>query len=278
MQVKSIGAVAAFWALAGPSVAVAQSFEAFAAKTGYEIVVPAFTDQEVTKLLDTLDRLLAGDTDAGKWPAHAGDVLWQFARRLQTGRLSPELENRVVRHLEGIGRARPGNAAIVDPALRMVRELTVGKIAPDIVGADLDGVKFKLSDHRNQVVALVFSAEWCAICRAQAPYERFLLERFKNWPFALLGVEIGSSREALRQDKAARQLNYRAWWDEPARDEERGPIARAWHVVGWPAIYLIDGDGVIRFVDLRYEDLLKGVRQLLDEQVDRDVRERAKRR
>jgi hypothetical protein len=36
-------------------------------------------------------------------------------------------------------------------------------------------------------------------------------------------------------------------------------------VTGWPTVYVIDPAGVIRFVDLRQEDLLKGVRQLLTE-------------
>jgi hypothetical protein len=43
-------------------------------------------------------------------------------------------------------------------------------------------------------------------------------------------------------------------------------------VVGWPASYVIDGDGIIRFVDLRDEDLLKAVRQLTDAQLDREAR------
>jgi hypothetical protein len=38
-------------------------------------------------------------------------------------------------------------------------------------------------------------------------------------------------------------------------------------VGGYPSIYVLDGDGVIRFVDLRYEDLLKAVRQLVNEDV-----------
>lgn len=271
VQVRSLGVILA-GAIAAPSVVHAQSFEAFAPKSAYQLVVPVFTSDEVTALLGTLDRVLAAESNPSKWPAHAEDALWQFARRLQAGRLAPALEARVVRHLEGIGRATPEAQRIVQPVLRMVRELTVGKVAPDIVGTDLDGVQFKLSDFRGQVVALVFSAEWCAICRAQAPYERFLVERYRNFPFALLGVETGSSIEAMRRDKAARKLEYRSWWDVPGPGETMGPIAAAWNVVGWPAVYLIDGDGVIRFVDLRSEDLLKGVRQVLDEQLDRNDR------
>ena len=124
----------------------------------------------------------------------------------------------------------------------------------------------------DKVVVLVFSADWCAICKTQAPYERFLLERYDKWPFALLGVETGNSREAARLAQSAGAGAHRSWWDASAAGETSGPIAGAWNVTGWPASYVIDGDGVIRFVDLRDEDLLKAVRQLVDAQVDRDAK------
>ena len=38
--------------------------------------------------------------------------------------------------------------------------LVVGKVAPDIVGKDLDGVEFKLSDYRGKVVFLDFWGNW----------------------------------------------------------------------------------------------------------------------
>lgn len=41
-----------------------------------------------------------------------------------------------------------------------LRNLRVGKTAPDIAGEDLDGVKFKLSDYRGKVVVLSFWGDW----------------------------------------------------------------------------------------------------------------------
>jgi hypothetical protein len=38
--------------------------------------------------------------------------------------------------------------------------LPVGRAAPEIAGADLDGVPLKLSDFRGQVVVLDFWATW----------------------------------------------------------------------------------------------------------------------
>ena len=41
-----------------------------------------------------------------------------------------------------------------------LRNLRVGKTAPDIDGEDLDGVKFKLSDYKGKVVVLDFWGDW----------------------------------------------------------------------------------------------------------------------
>lgn len=257
-------------ALAGAP-AGAQSFAAFGFARPADLVVPAFGDSELTELIGTLDRLLSSDGGPASGSDRSADALWQFARRMQTGRLSSSQEAQVLEHLDRIAAERPEAAATVAAPRRMIVDLTVGKTAPEIAGTDLDGQAFKLSDYRHKVVVLVFSAEWCAICRTQAPYERFLLDRYDRWPFALLGVETGSSREATRQAQAAGSLSHRSWWDVPRAGEAGGPIASAWNVVGWPATYVIDGDGVIRFVDLRDEDLLRAVRQLVEQQVSRDA-------
>ncbi|OHE82333.1 MAG: hypothetical protein A2107_12325 [Verrucomicrobia bacterium GWF2_62_7] len=93
-------------------------------------------------------------------------------------------------------------------------------------------------------------------------------ELYANWPFAILGVDSGA-RESLKRNKTEHGLTYRSWWDPPGDGEDRGTIASTWNVLGWPTTYVLDAAGVIRFVDLRDEDLLKGVRQLLNEHMNR---------
>lgn len=44
--------------------------------------------------------------------------------------------------------------------LFVIENLTVGSQAPEIAGSDLDGVDFKLSDYRGQVVLLNFWGDW----------------------------------------------------------------------------------------------------------------------
>jgi peroxiredoxin len=244
--------------------AAQQQIAGFGPRPVYDLVVPPISDAELTRLVATLDSLLAVKKEPTAWMADATYTLWDFARHLQAARLTPAQEARVLRHLDVIARAHPQSPGIVDRARHMVTSLTVGKTAPDIVGTDLDGVRFKLSDYRGKVVLLVFSGEWCGICRSQYPYERLLLELYKGWPFEILGVESGNDAATAKKSNDEQGLLFRAWWNGEARAD--GTIASTWNVVGWPAAYLLDAQGVIRFVDLRDENLLKGVRQLLLEQ------------
>ena len=58
------------------------------------------------------------------------------------------------------------------------------------------------------------------------------------------------------------QITWRSWWDGGTTE---GPIATRWNVTGWPTIYVLDDRGVIRFRNVRGEELDKAVEALLKE-------------
>ncbi len=49
---------------------------------------------------------------------------------------------------------------IAEKALFRIRHLSIGRVAPEIVGEDLFGKTFKLSEHRGKVVVLSFWGHW----------------------------------------------------------------------------------------------------------------------
>lgn len=244
----------------------AQAPESFGAGPSYGIEVPAFTDAEIGRLLNALDAKLALRKDLPTWSREAQSTLAEFGRRLQTERLSLAQERRVLAHLASVARTHPESAGHVEATRRTVRGFTLGKKAPDIIAAYLEGATFKLSEYRGKVVVLAFSADWCGICKSEYPYYRLLLELYRDWPLAILGVDGSTDLEAARQTKGDQRLPYRSWWDGGGTSTKDGPIAKAWNVRGWPTTYVIDHEGVIRFVDLRRESLLGAVRQLLNEE------------
>lgn len=252
-------------ALVPATAAAGQQPAGFGERPSRELVLPRFSDSDVAHLIETLDAVLPSEASTPDWGSAARTRLWDFVRRLQDGRLSPDQEARVLDHLRGLENVHPDGAGAIADARRMLTGLTVGKQAPDIVGIDVNGEPMRLSDYRGRVVVLKFGGAWCAICRSEYPYERFLVEMYRNWPFALLGVDGSDTQAEARQSRIAHDLTYPAWWDGRNGPDDRGPIATEWNVLGWPTSYVLDADGVIRFVDLKGEDLLKGVRQLLVE-------------
>lgn len=126
--------------------------------------------------------------------------------------------------------------------LRELRGPAVGRVAPEIVGDDVDGMPMKLSDFRGKVVLLNFGChETCGPCRAMYPYEKTLSKRLADEPFALLGFDVDANPKTLSEAMRAEGITWRSWCENG-----NGPIAGLWVSEGIPLLYLIDHEGVIR--------------------------------
>jgi peroxiredoxin len=93
------------------------------------------------------------------------------------------------------------------------------------------------------------------------PHERSLVERLKDKPFALLGVNTDSDRDKLKATIKEEKLNWRSWFD----GSTEGPICKKWNVRGFPTIFVLDHKGMIRYKNVRGEGMDKAVDTLLAE-------------
>ena len=94
------------------------------------------------------------------------------------------------------------------------------------------------------------------------PHERSLVKRLENRPFALLGVNSDKDRDELKKVLEKENITWRSFWNGGSTN---GPISNAWKVRGWPTIYVIDGNGVIRYRDVRGPAMDRAVDELLAE-------------
>ena len=94
------------------------------------------------------------------------------------------------------------------------------------------------------------------------PHERSLVKRLKDKPFALIGVNSDRDLDKLRKVRVKKQLTWRSFWN--GSEGTRGPISQLWGVRGWPTIYVLDKDGVIRFKNVRGARMDAAVDQLLE--------------
>jgi hypothetical protein len=100
---------------------------------------------------------------------------------------------------------------------------------------------------------------------AMVPSEVRLAERMNGKPFALVGVNGDCIRDDAKHAVEKDKMTWPSFWSEKGPD---GPIPTAWNVDGWPMVYVIDPDGVIRFKVGGYgpgweDDLNKEIDQIL---------------
>lgn len=145
-----------------------------------------------------------------------------------------------------------------------IRHLSIGQTAPEIKGRDLDDRELKLSDYRGKVVVVSFWASWCGPCMQLVPIERALATRMAGKPFAYIGVNGDAQKEDARHAVAKEHMTWRSLWN----GGPHGPFSDAWNVRGWPTVYIIDTEGVIRLKFLGYG---RETADLLNQAVDQLV-------
>jgi hypothetical protein len=94
------------------------------------------------------------------------------------------------------------------------------------------------------------------------PHERSLVNRLRDKPFSLLGINSDKNLDELHAAMSQERITWRSWWDGGSTG---GPIATFYGVRAWPTIYVLDHRGVIRYKDARGEELDRAVDTLLAE-------------
>ena len=97
-------------------------------------------------------------------------------------------------------------------------------------------------------------------CRAFYPHGRSLVERHKDKPFVVLGINSGDEKELIRKVVKDEKLTWRFWVDG-----DSGPIIRKWNVRAFPTTYVLDHKGVIRYKNVHGEEMDRAIDKLLAE-------------
>ena len=95
------------------------------------------------------------------------------------------------------------------------------------------------------------------------PHERSLVKKLADMPFAIIGVNSDSDLEEIRETVNQKNITWRSFWNGPEGTD--GPISIQWNVSGWPTIYVLDGDGTIRYKNVRGDEMDEALTTLLAE-------------
>ncbi len=124
-----------------------------------------------------------------------------------------------------------------------------GSPAPSYEAANMQGDTVSLESLRGNVVLLNMWATWCAPCRQETPFLQELFERHEGEGFRIVGasMDAGNAADQVEMFTEEYGVTYTVLLDPQMRAMD------SYQVLGLPATFLIDREGVLRW--MRYGPL-----------------------
>jgi peroxiredoxin len=147
-------------------------------------------------------------------------------------------------------------AKLAEDELYIIRFLSKGRVAPDLVGEDSAMRPLSLSANKGKVVILLFWNSNLADARRVIEITAATEAKFKGRPLVVIGVnnDPAAKLRSLQADNTVTWANF---------SDPENKLAKEYRVCVWPLVYVLDGDRKIHyagapgsFVELTAEALL----------------------
>jgi peroxiredoxin len=116
----------------------------------------------------------------------------------------------------------------------------IGGPAPEVALTDLQGREVHLSDFRGKVVLLNFWATWCKPCKEEMPAMQASYDKLRDKGFVVLAVNELEDTERVAEHIRTHHHTF------PVVMDHNNKVANRYGVVGLPASFLIDPQGIVR--------------------------------
>lgn len=125
--------------------------------------------------------------------------------------------------------------------------LLVGDAAPDFTSSTTDGKEISLSDYRGYIVLLDFWGAWCPPCRARMPHLQDIYDQFSARGLVIILISTDQKKQdAIDFLTSHGYTDFVSVWEPGYKSQN--PIARLYQVKCFPHTFLLDRQGVIRYV------------------------------
>ncbi len=131
-------------------------------------------------------------------------------------------------------------SGLLSPALA---KQAAGKPAADFALPELRGGTVKLAELRGKIVLGEFWATWCEPCTKELPELEKLQQQFAARDVVIVGISLDKERKNALDLAGSLKLKFKLLHDP------EGKVAEAYDPPKMPSSYVIDRDGVVRFVN-----------------------------
>ncbi len=149
-------------------------------------------------------------------------------------------------------------AKLAEDELYIIRFLTKGRIAPDLIGTDSGALPMKLSNSAGKVVVLLFWNSDVPEAAHVLDMATAMTQKFAGKPFAVLGINNNSKASLREMQKQPDLITF------PNFSDPQNHLAREYRIGIWPLVYVLDGQRKIHyagppgsFVDITVAALLE---------------------
>jgi thiol-disulfide isomerase/thioredoxin len=159
----------------------------------------------------------------------------------------------------GSGGERSENAQSDQATTRRATAIT--EIFSTFRATDIEGRELTASSLRGRVVVLDFWATWCAPCLAEVPTYQKLRRDYDASRLEIIGVSVDVlDRRGLMSWLRRQQVT---WTQVHDRRGYSGELAQQFKVVMLPTTYVFDGEGKMVAANVRGEQLIQTVAELI---------------
>lgn len=151
-------------------------------------------------------------------------------------------------------------AKLAEDELYIIRYLSKGRVAPDLVGVDSASRPISLSAHKGKVIILLFWHSNIQDAVRVVEITSRMEKKFKGRPLVVLGV----NSDPLQELRSLQADGIVTW---PNFSDPDNKLAHEYRVGSWPLVYVLDGERQIHyagapgsFAELTAEALVSEVR------------------
>ncbi|GAB6010780.1 redoxin domain-containing protein [Viscerimonas tarda] len=179
--------------------------------------------------------------------------------------IGSNLEDEPLRELLALARPefkKAEDIQLLEGKLLTLENTAIGKQFVDLKAKTPVGEDIALSDYagKGNIVLIDFWASWCAPCRAEMPIVVEAYKKYKDKGFEIVGVSLDENVAAW--EKGIKELNI-TWPQMSDLKVWDSSLSAAYGVDGIPHTVLLDKDGQIIAKNLRGEELLSKLEELL---------------